>query len=157
MLQKVDSCPLTRKQKLLVYRVGVCPRLTWFLIIEEFPISWVEKHLDPLASQFLNKWSGLARPANTTLLHLPGKDGGLNLPLLSSLHKQHQVSHQSQLLTSRDPCVRHMAAKALLKDLSLSRMKFRASKEVREVMSLDPDLSGKRLAKVAKKTREGTG
>ena len=43
-----------------------------------------------------------------------------------------------------------MAEKALLKDLSLSRMKFRASKEVREVMSLDPDLSGKRLAKVAK-------
>ena len=60
------------------------------------------------------------------------------------------MSRQGQLLTSRDPCVRHMAEKALLKDLSLSRMKFRASKEVKEVMSLDPDLSGKRLAKVAK-------
>ena len=86
MLQNVDACPLNRKQKLLVYRVGVCPRLTWLLAIEEFPISWVEKHLDPLASQFLKKWSGLARPANT-LFHLPGKDGGLNLPLLSSVHK----------------------------------------------------------------------
>ena len=43
-----------------------------------------------------------------------------------------------------------MAEKALQKDLSLSRPKFRASKEVREAMSLDPDLSGKRLAKVTK-------
>ena len=150
MLRKVDACPLTRKQKLLVYRVGVCPSLTWLFSIEEFPISWVEKHLDPLASQSLKKWSGLARSANTVLLHLSGKDGGLNLPQLSSLHKRLQVSRQSHLLTSRDNCVRHMAEKALQKDLSLSRAKFRASKEVREAMCLDPGLSGKRLAKVTK-------
>ena len=141
MLRKVDACPLTCKQKLLVYRVGVCPRLTWLLSIEEFPFSWVEKHLDPLASQSLKKWSGLARSANTVLLHLSGKDGGLNLPQLSSLHKRLQVSRQSHLLTSRDTCVRHMAEKALQKDLSLSRAKFRASKEVREAMCLDPGLS----------------
>ena len=118
MLRKVNACPLTRKQKLLVYRVGL-------LSIEEFPISWAEKHLDPLASQFLKKWSGLARSANTILLHLSGKDGGLNLPQLSSMHKRLQVSRQSHLLTSRDTCVRHMA-----------------EKEVREVMCLDPGLSG---------------
>ena len=34
MLCKVDACPLTRKQKLLVYRAGICPRLSWL-------ISWV--------------------------------------------------------------------------------------------------------------------
>ena len=107
--------------------------------------------MDPLASQFLKKCSGLARPANTTLLHLPGKDGGLNLPLLPSLHKRLQVSRQSQLLTSRDPCVRHMAEKAHTAEGPVPlQKKFRASKEVREVMSLDPDLFGKRLAKVAK-------
>ena len=45
----------SNKQKLLIYKVGVCPRLAWLLIIEEFPISWVEKHLDSLASKFLKK------------------------------------------------------------------------------------------------------
>ena len=29
LLQKVDACPLTRKQKLLMYKVEVCPRLTY--------------------------------------------------------------------------------------------------------------------------------
>ena len=101
----------SNKQKLLIYKVGVCPRLAWLLIIEEFPISWVEKHLDSLASK---------------------------------------LSHLSQLLTSRDTCVRHMADKGLQKDLTLTRFKFRASKEVRDAMSLDPNFSGKRLAKVTK-------
>ena len=36
MLSKVDVCPLTRKQKLLVYKVGVCPRLVWLFTIAPF-------------------------------------------------------------------------------------------------------------------------
>ena len=55
MLAKVDACPLTRKQKLLLYRSGVCPRLMWRLSVEKFPISWVRKGLDSLASR---SWSG---------------------------------------------------------------------------------------------------
>ena len=51
MLAKVDACPLTRKQKLLLYRSGVSPRLMWRLSVEEFPISWVRKGLDSLASR----------------------------------------------------------------------------------------------------------
>ena len=147
MLKKVDACPLTRKQKLLVYKVGVCTRLTWLLTIQEFPISWVEKELDPLVSCFLKKWSGLARSANPAILHLPQKDGGLNLPTMSLLHKQFQVSRRGHLLTSHDPSVRHMSEKAMQKDLSLTRVKFRASREVRETMIADPSLSGRRLAK----------
>ena len=150
MLKKVDGCPLTRRQKLLVYKAGVCPRLSWLLTIEEFPISWVEKDLDPLVSRFLKKWTGMARSANTALLYLPQKDGGLNLPIISSLHKQLQISRQSHLLTSHDSSIRHMSEKAMQKDLSLSRMKFRASRKVRETMILDPSLSGKQLAKVTK-------
>ena len=129
MLLKVDACPLTRKQKLLIYRSGVCPRLNWDLSVEEFPISWVEKGLDSLASRFLKRWSGLARSANNGVLFLPGKQGALNLPLPSTVHKILQVSRQSHLLTSPDSCVRLMAEKALQQDLSLSRPKFKASRE----------------------------
>ena len=120
MLCKIDRCPLTRKQKLLLYRAGVCPRMSWLLTIEEFPITWVEKNLDTIATSYLKRWSGLARPANTAPLYLPQKIGGLNLPLMSSLHKRLQVSRQAQLLTSQDSCVRYIAEKALERDLSLS-------------------------------------
>ena len=36
LLKRVDGCPMTRKQKLKLYRGAVCPRLTWLLTIEEF-------------------------------------------------------------------------------------------------------------------------
>ena len=61
MLEKVDKCPLTRKQKLKLFRAGVCPRLTWLLSIEEFSASWVEKQLHSLATQYVKKWAGLAK------------------------------------------------------------------------------------------------
>ena len=109
MLSCIDTCPLTRKQKLLLYKAGVCPRLSWLLTIEQFPISWVEKHADSLATSFLKKWAGLTRSANTTLLYLSTKMGGLNLPRISTLHKKLQVSRQAQPLTSSDPGVQHMA------------------------------------------------
>ena len=82
MLTRIDACPLSRKQKLLIYRAGVCLRLTWLLSIKEFPISWVEKSLDALTSKYLKRWAGLARSANTAPLYLTAKNGGLNLPLI---------------------------------------------------------------------------
>ena len=42
MLSAIDDTLLTRKQKLLLYSGGVCPRLTWPLLIHEFPITWME-------------------------------------------------------------------------------------------------------------------
>ena len=38
MLTAVDDSLLTRRQRLLLYSAGVCPRLTWPLI-QEFPVS----------------------------------------------------------------------------------------------------------------------
>ena len=150
MLAKVDACPLTSKQKLLIYRSGVCPRLNWLLTVVEFSISWIQKSLDSLASRYLKHWSGLARPANTALLFLSGRKGGLNLPLPSTMHKRLQSSRQSQLLTSSDSCVRFMAEEALQNDLSLSRPKFKASREVREVMLHNPDFTRKSLVAATK-------
>ena len=118
-LDLVNCCPLTRRQKLKLYRAGVCPRLSWLLTIEELPISWLEKHLDSIATKYITQWAGLAKSANTALLYLPQKKGDLNIPLISGLHKCLQVYCQSQLLTSPDPCVRLMAEKGLQKDLTL--------------------------------------
>ena len=150
MLARLDACPLTRKQKLLIYRSGVCPRMTWHLMVEEFPISWLETCLDSRATRFLKCWSGLARSANSSLLFLSGRNGGLNLPLPSTMHKKLQVSRLSLLLTSPDPCVRLMAENSSRKGLTTSRPKFKASREVREVMIQNPDFTRKSLNKAAK-------
>jgi len=77
MLQAVDQCPLTSHQKLRLFKAGICPRLSWLLLIEELPITWVERELEATATRFLKKWSGLAKSANTALLYLPTKLGGL--------------------------------------------------------------------------------
>ena len=43
------------------YRLGVCPKLLWNLTISEFPVSWLEKMLDAMATLHLKKWTVLAR------------------------------------------------------------------------------------------------
>ena len=61
LLTHVDQTLVTRKQKLKLHRLGICPRLSWDPTIAEFPVSWLEKTLDPLVTRFLKRWSGLAR------------------------------------------------------------------------------------------------
>ena len=73
MIEAIDTASLTRQQKLRLFRFGVCPRLSWPLIIEEFPISWLERELQPMATRALKKWSGLASSSNTSFLFLPPK------------------------------------------------------------------------------------
>ena len=128
------------------YPSGVVLCLSWLLSVQEFSISWVEKSLDVLASRFLKGWSGLACSANNALLYLSTRKGGHILPLPSTVHKKpSQVSRQSHLLTYNDPCVWLMAETALQKDLTLSRLKFRASREVRDAVIHNPDFTRKTL------------
>ena len=136
MLDRVDVCPVTRHKKLRLYKAGICPRLSWLLTIEKLPITCVERQLEVLVTRYLKKWAGLAKSANTALLYLPQKKGGMNLPSLTSLYKRLQVSHQSQLLMSQDPCVRYLAEKGLQHD---STKKFKASVVVRDALAKDPN------------------
>ena len=129
LLKCVDQCPVTRNQKLKIYKLGVCTRMTWPLTINQFPISWVERNLQAIATKYLKKWAGLAKSANPNLLYLSQNCGGLGLPALSSVHKRLQVSRHCQLLTSRDPCVRFIAENNLQEELNHSRAKFCPAKE----------------------------
>ena len=109
MLKAVNAAPVTRRQKLRLYKAGICPRMTWLLTIQELPLTWVERQLETTATRFVKTWAGLAKSANTALLYLPQRMSGLKLPSLSALYKQLQVSRQCQLLTSADAWVRHLA------------------------------------------------
>jgi hypothetical protein len=150
MLQAIDKSLLTRKQKLLLYSGGVCPRLSWPLLIQEFPTTWMERQVDSLVTGYLKRWSGLGKSANTALLYLPRLLGGLNLPSPSTLHKRLQVSRQCQLLTSQDSCVRFLAERGLKNELSLARKQFRPAVEAREALKISPGCSRKALTKSAK-------
>ena len=72
MLEAVDKAPVTRQQKLRLYKQGICPRVSWPLLVEEFPVTWLERHLQPLTTRFLKRWTGLACCSNTAILFLPG-------------------------------------------------------------------------------------
>ena len=41
-----DNFLVTRKQKLLLYKAGVCPIMNWELVAVDFPISWVSSTLE---------------------------------------------------------------------------------------------------------------
>jgi hypothetical protein len=120
-------------------------------MVEELPLTWVERELEAVATKFLKKWSGLARSANTALLYLTPARGGLNLPALSSLYKRLQTSRQCQLLTSPDPCVRHLAERHLKDEKLLQRKKFKPAVMVRDVMAEDPGCTRKGLTQAVKR------
>jgi len=92
MLMSVDRALLTRQQKMKLYKQAVCPRLTWLLTVDEYPLTWIERELEVRATRCLKRWAGLAKSANTSLLYLTLKDDGLNLPSISSIYKSLQVS-----------------------------------------------------------------
>ena len=85
LLDKVNKTPVTRKQKFLLYKVGICPRLNWDPSILELPFSWVSSTLEAKATHYLKRWSGSARSADSLHLYLPKNNEGLQLPPISLL------------------------------------------------------------------------
>ena len=134
LMTKVDRSFLSRKQKLKVFSLGVCPRLAWDLMVIQIPITWIERQLDPLATSYLKRWSGLARCANTSLLYLSQSHGSLHLPSLSTTFKKLHVSRMAQLLVSRDGCVRFVAIRLLQQEGDTSGRAFLPASVVNSIM-----------------------
>ena len=150
LLEKVDAVPVTRHQKLLLYKAAICPRVLWDLGISDLPITWVNTCLEATATRYLKKWSGLARSADPARLYLPKTNGGLNLPAISQLYRKMHVSHACQLITSRDPVTQHVAKLQIEKEQNQQRAKFKPMLTVQEVMVADPGASKKTLMRRAK-------
>ena len=110
LLQRTDSSPITVKQKIRLYKDGICPRLTWDFLVLDLPISWIERELESKATTYLKKWLRIPRGGNSKVLYLPREDGGLALPVLSTLYKQQQASRHVIFSTSRDDCIRSLQA-----------------------------------------------
>ena len=150
LLEKVDKTLLSAQQKLLLFKLAICPRLTWDLSVNSFPISWLESTLQPIATTFLKKWSGLARSADTGCLFLPKEKGGLELPSLVTMYKKLHVAKAAANTCSRDPIVRAIATQETRKEATQLRPAFKPYQVVVSAMQEDPGASAKRLGKQAK-------
>ena len=150
LLEKVDATPVTRNQKLLLYKAGICPRLLWGLAISDVPISWITKCLGATATRFLKKWSGLSRPADPSRLYLPKKHGGLGLPSISTLYRKMRSSVACQLLTSRVPITQQVTKMEAQKEESQRRAAFKPMLTARETMCDDPGAKRQTLLKCTK-------
>ena len=115
MLEAVDKAPVTCQQKLQLYKLGICPRVGWPLLVVGFSLTWLEWSLQPVATRFVKKWAGLARSSSTAILFLPEKRGGLALPSLVYLHKKQKSSRMAQLFSSSDAGVRQAAISTYVK------------------------------------------
>ena len=152
MLQRVDETPVTRNQKLRLYRAAICPRLNWDLTVNNVPLSWITRTMEATATRYLKRWSGLARSADPSRLYLPPSKGGLNLPSISLLYKKQQVSQACQLLVSADPTVRHTTTVEIRREEALQRGTHRPMLAARDLMAENPGSSKKALVTKAKAT-----
>ena len=152
LLRRIDQTPVTPKQKMHIYKFGVCSRISWDLTITSFPLSWVESSLDPLATKYLKSWLGLARPADPSRLFLPPSHGGLGLSSISGLYKKLQVGKAALLMTSRDRAVQFVSRSALEKESRSLVLKFKPATIVQETFAEDPGASYKSLATRSKKS-----
>jgi hypothetical protein len=150
LLERVDKTAVSRKQKLLLYRAGVCPRLNWDLGIVDLPTSWVSSSLEAMATRYLKRWSGLARSANTARLYLPKVEGGLALPSVSLLYRRLKVSQASLLLTSRDRVTQEVVRRVMDREESQMRVQFKPVTYSRDTMADDPGVKRQTLAKRVK-------
>jgi len=97
-LRRIDKSGLTGKFKAWIYQHSLLPRLTWPLMVNDIPISLVEK-LEQKVSKHLRIWLGL--PPSFTSIGLYGKTNRLQVPL-SSLVEEYKVAKTRLLLTLRD-------------------------------------------------------
>ena len=140
LLQKVDNSLVTQQQKLKLFKSAICPRLTWDLSVNSFPLSWIERQLQPLATRFLKRWCGLALPADPKCLFLSKENGGQDLPSITTLYKQLQVSKAAIYTCSKDP-PSHLTRQ----ESRQQRATFKPYQEVIHVMTDDPRVSSRNL------------
>jgi hypothetical protein len=55
LLDQVDASPVTMKQKLKLYKEGICPRLAWGSRVLELPDSWIKRELEAKTTKYLKK------------------------------------------------------------------------------------------------------
>ena len=154
LLEKVDSTLVTCHQKLRLYKLVVCPRLTWDLAIHNFPTTFLERELMPIATKLLKKWYGLAQHADPKTLFLPTSVGGLELSYLPTIYKKLQCVKATSAMTSEDAMVRFIATQETKEEAAMKRSMFKPFTEVVNCMINDPGAPRKALKSKVRRVLE---
>ena len=144
-LHSADQSPLSRQQKLRIYKDAILPRLSWLLSLIDLPLSWVERSLEPLVTKLLKNWCGLSRSADPSRIFLSRTNGALGIPPVTTCYKKAQLSRYSQLMTSRDSTCRFLAKRQHTRDTGTHK-KLKPTEEVITTMLEHPSATGRRLA-----------
>ena len=146
-LTATDQSPLSRQQKLRIYRLAICPRLTWLLSLTDLPLTWVERTLEPLATRLLKKWYGISRLCT-------------NLPVQGKWRPGHSLHHHllqespsvqvQPAETSTDSTYRFLAERKHARDIGTHR-KRKPTEEVIATMQEYPNAARSKLASEARK------
>lgn len=145
LLEKVDEVPISRGQKLLLYKLGVCPRVLWDLGISDLPVSWISNHLEATTTRYLKKWSGLSKSADPSRLYLPKKNGGLDLPNITTLYKKIKVNSACQLLLLSDHITQQATKLQIRKEELQKRINFHPMLFAWEMVAADPGAGKKAI------------
>ena len=93
-LRRIDKSDLPGKFKSWIFQHGLLPRLLWPLMVNEIPISTVEK-VEQQVSKHLRRWLGI--PPSFSNIGLYGKSNRLQMPF-SSVVEEFKVA-KARLLT----------------------------------------------------------
>ena len=110
-----------------MFQLCVCPRISWLLSINEYPLTWIERQVEQVATRYLKKWLRLSHCASPSCLYLPSHALGLNMPSISTMYKSLQVGRFEQLLASSDDSVKRLAEAKSQREMGMDHYKFRAS------------------------------
>ena len=72
----IDETLLTGAQKLWIWEHFAMSKVAWDFLIHDFPPSFVKTKLQPIQTKYLNKWSGLARAADPSVLYRSRENAG---------------------------------------------------------------------------------
>ena len=97
-LRRIDKSELRGKFKTWIYHHGLLPRLVWPLMVNEVPVSLVEK-LEQSVSKHIRRWLGL--PPSFSSIGFYSKSTKLQMPL-NSLVEEFKVAKARLFLTLRD-------------------------------------------------------
>ena len=99
---------------------------------------------------FFKKWSGLTRSANTSLLFLSPRNGGLGLSSVMVIYNKQQVGRHIQLQPSRDPVLREVDQHHRDMQISMVREVFRPAEMAQGVTEQNTNLCRKMMTRRAK-------
>ena len=105
LLQQVDQRPLNGWMKVWLYNYYVAPKLSWLLMIYDFPLSIIEE-LEATCNRYLKRWLGLAHGASPKIMYVKIQNHGVGIHSIVTLFKRLQAIKLLLMANSRDPAIR---------------------------------------------------